>query len=73
MESMKFSVDEMVREIYTKMDSVDDLLSQVDIGTDIKNLSDDESQGDYIFSKFEDCQLFVMSEGESSTEKLKQK
>tara|TARA_R110000803_G_scaffold15713_6_gene43322 strand:- start:2779 stop:3840 length:1062 start_codon:yes stop_codon:yes gene_type:complete len=42
MESMKFSVDEMVREIYTKMDSVDDLLSQVDIGTDIKNLSDDE-------------------------------
>lgn len=42
MESMRFSVDEMVKEIYSNMDSVDELLSQVDIGTDIKDLSDDE-------------------------------
>ena len=35
---------------------------------EFENLSDDESQDDYSFSKFEDCQLFVMSEGESSTE-----
>ena len=42
MESMRFSVDEMVKEIYSNMDSVDELLSQVDIGTDLNNLSDDE-------------------------------
>jgi len=42
MESMRFSVDEMVREIYSKMDSVDELLSQVDIGRDIKDLNDEE-------------------------------
>jgi hypothetical protein len=42
MESMRFSVDEMIKEIYSKMESVDELLSQVDVGTDIKNLSDDE-------------------------------
>ena len=35
---------------------------------EFENLSDDEIQDDYSFSKFEDCQLFVMSEGESSTE-----
>ena len=42
MESMRFSVDEMVKEIYSNMDSVDELLSQVDIGTDLNDLSDDE-------------------------------
>ena len=35
---------------------------------EFENLSDDESNDDYSFSKLEDCQLFVMSEGESSTE-----
>jgi len=43
MESMRFSVNEMIKEIYGNMNSVDELLSQVDgLGVPVSELSDDE-------------------------------
>ena len=43
MESMKFSVDDMIKEIYKDMDSVDSFLGQVgDLGKNIEDLTDEE-------------------------------